>query len=171
MKKIFILLLTTVSTFSFAQVAIGKDAVSNSGVSLEFGVGNKGIILPWVTSDAAVIDAVAGTIIYDVSDGKVKLKLNGTTWRDLSMEAGTANTVLQNALTESANAKVIIGTNKSDPTPGILVLSDSDKAMVLPKMVSPHLNIKNPEPGTMAYDTEAKQLAVFNGEKWTFWKP
>ena len=31
--------------------------------------------------------------------------------------------------------------------------------------------IIKPEPGTMVYDTNAKQLAVFNGTVWTFWKP
>lgn len=81
------------------------------------------------------------------------------------------DTALQNPFVERGNAKVIIGSDKTDPSPGILVLSDTDKAMILPKMASPHLNIKNPEAGTMAYDTLTHQLAVFNGTVWTFWKP
>ena len=56
-------------------------------------------------------------------------------------------------------------------TPGILVLADTDKAMVLPKVASPHLNIVNPAAGMMVYDTTSKQLAVFNGTVWSFWKP
>jgi hypothetical protein len=170
MKKIFILLLTTVSSIGFSQVAIGKQGVTNSDVSLEFGQGNKGIILPWVNSEAAVSDAVPGTIIYDVTDKKVKVKqLNS--WRDLSVRTGDVSTTLQDDVAERGNAKVIIGKDHSNPTPGILVLSDSDKAMILPKMENPHLNIKNPEAGMMAYDTLSHQLAVFNGSVWTFWKP
>lgn len=170
MKKIFILLLTAVSSCGFAQVAIGKQGVTNSDVSLEFGQGNKGIILPWVDSEAAVSDAVPGTIIYDVTDKKVKVKqLN--TWRDLSVRTGEVTTTLQDNVTERGNSKVIIGTDHSNATPGILILSDADKAMILPKMDSPHLNIKNPEAGMMAYDTLEHQLAVFNGTVWTFWRP
>ena len=170
MKKIFIIALTVVSSGSFAQVAIGKSLVSNASVSLEFGEANKGIILPWVNSAAAVTGAVPGTIIFDVTDKKVKMK-NALGWRDLSTQSGAVVTTLQDNVVESENAKVIIGSNKADPTPGILVLSDTDKAMILPKMESPHLNIKNPEAGTMAYDTLTHQLAVFNGSVWTFWKP
>ena len=171
MKKIFLVLLTTVSSFSFAQVAIGKDAVSTTSVSLEFADGNKGIILPWVTAANDVTGAVPGTIIYDLTDKKVKVKLNDA-WRDLSRSEGVADASLQSSLTENANAKVVYGKNgATDTTPGVLVLSDSDKAMVLPKMVSPHLNLKNPTAGTMAYDTLKHQLAIFNGSVWTFWKP
>ena len=36
---------------------------------------------------------------------------------------------------------------------------------------SPHQNIINPEPGVMVYDATTKQLAVFNGKVWSFWKP
>ncbi len=93
-------------------------------------------------------------------------------WKDLSINTnGTADTTLQNSLTDQSTAKTVIGTNAAtDTTPGILVLSDTNRAMVLPKMVSPHLNIKNPAPGMIAYDTSTKQLAVFNGTVWSFWK-
>ena len=63
------------------------------------------------------------------------------------------------------------GNPDTDPTPGLLVLADTDKAMVLPKVASPHLNIVNPAAGMMVYDTTSKQLAVFNGTVWSFWKP
>ena len=54
---------------------------------------------------------------------------------------------------------------------GILVLENTNQAMVLPKVASPHLNILNPTPGLMVFDTASGQLAVFNGSVWTFWKP
>lgn len=103
---------------------------------------------------------------------KVKY-LKGGSWFDLSVDTtGTVNTTLQDTKTEQSSAKVAIGANgATDTTPGILVLTDTDKAMILPKVASPHLNIINPAPGMMAYDTVKHQLAVYNGTVWSFWKP
>ena len=171
MKNIFLITLISISSISFAQVAIGKTAVESTDASLDFATGNKGIILPWVTSEAAVTGAVPGTMVYDLTDHKVKVKLNNG-WRDLSIKAGAADASLQTDVTENTDAKVVYGTGgATNATPGILVLSDTDKAMILPKMESPHLNIKNPAAGMMAYDTLKHQLVVFNGTDWTFWKP
>jgi hypothetical protein len=172
-KYAYILFLIT--SFASAQVAIGKQSISSNAVSLEFydGADNaKAMILPWVTSETAVTGAVEGTIIYDTATKKVKYK-KGTSWFDLSVdETGVVNTSSQNNITEKATAKVYIGANpQSDTTPGILVLGDKDKAMILPKVASPHLKIINPEPGTIAYDTVTKQLCVYNGTVWSFWKP
>lgn len=179
MKKIIIISTIFIAHLAFSQIAIGKSAIStlsdnvtpNPNISLEFGAGNKGIILPWVTSAAGVTSAVPGTIIFDTTDYKIKVKL-AASWKDLSINTnGTADTTLQNSLTDQSTAKTVIGTNAAtDTTPGILVLSDTNRAMVLPKMISPHLNIKNPAPGMIAYDTSTKQLAVFNGTVWSFWK-
>lgn len=92
---------------------------------------------------------------------------------DLSVDTtGTVNTLLQNSKTEIAGAKIVIGTNGSiDSTSGILILADTDKAMILPKMDHPHLVIVNLAAGMMAYDTANHQIAVFNGAVWTFWRP
>ena len=192
-KKTLILLLATVSTVAFSQVAIGKAAITklsdnvtpNPGISLEFGsdtTEKKGIVLPWVTGTsnsspfitgyAGSNTVVDGTIVYDTSDHKVKYKKAGT-WFDLSVDTnGTAITTLQDSKTELTNAKVAIGKDgATDTTPGILVLTDTDKAMILPKVSEPHLNIKNPTAGTMVYDTKNRQLALFNGTNWSFWKP
>ena len=195
MKNIILTVTILFSAFAQAQVAIGKSSISvipstttpNPAISLEFGntyttspVSNtdpRGLVLPWVTSKGAVTGAVDGTLVYDTFDKKVYVKYD-TGWKDLSVDA-TGTTVdpimsvdgltLQNSLSDQPNAKVSIGTPTS--TPGILVLEDSNKAMVLPKVASPHLSIINPAPGMMAYDTVKNQLAVFNGKVWTFWKP
>ncbi|WP_375181391.1 hypothetical protein [Chryseobacterium sp.] len=194
-KKVFILLLVTLSISTFSQVAIGKSAItklsdnvtSNPGISLEFGpdtTEKKGIVLPWVTGTSNSLPfitgyigsypVVDGTIVYDISDHKVKYKKAGT-WFDLSVDTnGMADTALQDSKAELLTAKVAIGTNgivQADTTPGILVLTDTDKAMILPKVALPHLNIKNPAAGMMVYDTTNRQLAVFNGTNWSFWKP
>ncbi len=96
MKKIIIFSLAIYGTLAFSQVAIGKVGITNTSVSLEFGneAGNtstqKGILLPWTSSKNEVTDAVPGTMIYDLSDKKVKyLKHNEGTasneWFDLSL--------------------------------------------------------------------------------------
>ena len=171
-KNIIISSFLLFSIFAFSQVAIGKPSVTNTSVSLEFGDGNKGLLLPWVTSAANVTGAVDGTIIYDITDKKVKYRKSGN-WFDLSVDTtGTVDTTLQDSLTEKPTAKVAIGVNgATDATQGILVLTDTDKAMILPKVASPHLNIINPSAGMLVYDTTAHQLAVFNGTVWSFWKP
>ena len=175
MKNIVATLSLLFATALSAQVAIGKSSISSPAVSLEFydGADNaRGIILPWVTSTAAVTGAVNGTLVYNTADRKVYVKY-ASGWRDLSVDtSGTVTTTLQDALSDLDTAKVLIGGDPAtDTTPGILVLADTNKAMVLPKVASPHLNIVNPSPGMMVYDTTKKQLAVFNGTVWSFWKP
>lgn len=129
-----------------------------------------------------------GTLIFDLADKNIKYRNNGTWFNltDISFPVTTTvngvstvisannavNSSLQDNLNEAVNAKVAIGTNAhTDTTNGVLVLTDSDKGMVLPKVASPHLNIINPTPGTIVFDTVKQQLAVFNGTVWTFWKP
>ena len=175
MKNIVATLSLLFTTSLSAQVAIGKATVSSPAVSLEFydnADNTRGIILPWVTSTAAVTGAVNGTIVYNTADRKVYVKY-ASGWRDLSVDTtGTVTTTLQDTLSDLDTAKVLIGGDPAtDTTPGILVLADTNKAMVLPKVASPHLNIVNPAPGMMVYDTTKKQLAVFNGTVWSFWKP
>ncbi|RKS98280.1 hypothetical protein [Chryseobacterium defluvii] len=173
MKKTFISILVIISACVYSQVAIGKSSVTNSSVSLEFAsTESRGLLLPWVTSAAAVTGAVDGTMIYDTTDKKIKYRKNGS-WFDLSVDTtGVVNTTLQDPLSEQAAAKTAIGVNaNTNVTPGILVLTDTNKAMILPKTDSPHLNIINPAAGMIVYDNVKHQLAVFNGTVWSFWKP
>lgn len=161
----------------FAQVIVNpgyQTSVTNNSVSLEFGNESRGIILPYVEQLNAA-NAVAGTLIMDPSENAVKLKLSDGTWQNLSGSALKTNN-FSNAPTdnlESKTAKVIIGSPDIPQAmvPGILVLADDNKAMVLPKVASPHLNIKNPAPGMLVYDSTDRLLAVFNGTQWSFWKP
>lgn len=163
-----------------AQVAIGKSSVTNTSVSLEFGniAGNastqKGILLPWVTSESNVSGAVPGTIIFDSNDKKVKYYKDADSpgspyWLDLSVNTtGVVDTSLQNSLTDLPNAKVSIGTPTT--TPGILVLEDSNKAMILP-LVDKYSSLVNPSSGMMVYDLSNDMLCLYNGTVWSFWKP
>ncbi len=163
-------------SLSQAQIAIGKDNVSSPSVSIEFAdTEARGIILPWVDDTASVTDAVDGTIVYDVSDHKIKVKYQAD-WFDLSVDetgttvdpiSGTDGYDIQDELDENLTAKVGIGTETA--TAGLLVLEDTDKAMVLPKVADTD-EIINPTPGMMVYVTSENLLAVFNGSVWTFWK-
>lgn len=167
MKKIVLIVSITVSGLMYSQVAFGKTTLESASSSIEFGTANRGMILPWVTDVASVQNAVNGTMVYDLSDKKVKAYQNSA-WVDLSIDAtGVADSTIQDALNDNPVAKVAVGTPTT--TSGILVLEDSNKAMILPKVASPHLNIISPAAGMVVYDTVKKQLAVYNGSVWTFW--
>lgn len=154
-----------------SQVAIGKQNVTNTSVSLEFAdTENRGIILPYIEDKSSITEN--GTIIYDVSDYKIKY-LKNNAWFDLSIDnTGAADLSPQVSKAELPGAKTTIGNDAAaDTTPGILVLADNNKAMILPKVAEPHLNIIDPSAGMMVYDTVNRQLAVYNGTVWSFWKP
>ncbi|MCW3160839.1 hypothetical protein [Chryseobacterium oryctis] len=124
-------------------------------------------MLPYIEDSSGITEN--GTVIFDVADKKVKY-LKGGSWFDLSVDGtGVVDLSIQSSKTEKSEAKVSIGIPTS--VDGILVLEESNKAMILPKVASPHLNIVNPAPGMMVYDTIARQLAVYNGTVWSYWKP
>lgn len=161
-----------------SQLAIGKETITNTSVSLEFGnTEYKGLILPYISDKSNII--VEGSMIYDTTDHKIKYLKNVNNWVNLSEDDGTPLTIGKVDLsiqgtdkTEQTTAKTVIGTNgTTDTTNGILVLTDINKAMILPKVANPHLNIINPASGMIVYDTVKKLLAVYNGNVWSFWKP
>ncbi|WP_223609584.1 hypothetical protein [Chryseobacterium sp. OSA05B] len=168
MKKIIISTCILYYIPMIAQVSVGKTNVTNTSVSLEFSTSeNRGLILPYVQDKSGINQN--GSMIYDIVDHKVKFLKNGN-WFDLSVDnTGTIDITIQSAKIENSTAKVCIGTVSS--TSGILVLEDNNKAMILPKVASPHLNIINPSAGMIVYDTTKHQLAVYNGTVWSFWMP
>ncbi|SDE97574.1 hypothetical protein [Epilithonimonas hungarica] len=172
MKNIIVTIMIFSAIVIKSQVAIGKDILTNNSVSLEFSdTENRGMILPYVEDKSGIVED--GTVIYDMTDKKVKYLKDGN-WFDLSVDAnGQADAIIQGPdKIEKTTAKTAIGVNgATDTTQGILVLTDTNKAMILPKVASPHLNIINPSTGMMVYDTTKKQLAVYNGTVWSFWKP
>jgi hypothetical protein len=173
MKNIIQLTILLITGLLQAQIGMSRDNVSNNSVSLQFGdTENKGLILPYVTDKSSISEN--GTLLYDTTDFKVKYLKDGT-WFDLSVDgSGTADLSPQgNDRIEQPGAKICISVadGGKDTTKGILVLADKDKAMVLPRVASPHLNIIDPSAGMMVYDTKARQLALYNGKVWSFWKP
>ncbi len=189
MDKIISILLMTIYTITFSQVKIGKSDVatlSSTSVLLEFGdTKDKGIILPYVETIPAEssLQATGGTLIFDISantEYKIKVKNQNAGWTDLSIQSGyttAAESTVKNPqaspLVDLAGAKIIIG-SASSTADGVLVLESSNKAMVLP-IVDDYKAIKNPSPGMLAFlkglTADEHRLIVFNGQKWTFWRP
>lgn len=168
----FVVCLTCYESIT-AQTAIGKTSVDGSGI-IDFGTENKGIVLPWVEDANNLIGATAtdGTMVFDIQTRKVKVRINNS-WKDLSINSDNTAThttklnthLAKNELTNQSG--VIIGATTSAAT-GVLVLESSNKALILPKMASPHLNMRDPEPGTIVYDTVKDLLCVYDGKEWSF---
>lgn len=178
MKKLISAILLAGFTLANAQVIIG-DAIGTAAVKtsvlLEFAVGNKGLILPYVTTLPALTPITQGTILLDASTAtaaRVKFS-DGTNWVDLSGQTAdiTAALAIQPASVPETTSKSIIGA-RSSTADGVLVLESSTKAMVLPQ-VDKVSDILSPSPGMMVYVNKAgaKRLAVYNGSKWSYWKP
>jgi hypothetical protein len=169
MKSIKIIMLFVALCFVqskiHAQVAIGKTSIDGDAV-LDFGPSALGIILPWITSAAAVISPVGGTFIFDSADAKVKY-FDGTNWIDMSKNSGFIDSSKISLLPDTNNG-VVIGSTTITAT-GVLVLETQDKGLLLPRIANPVTSILSPEPGTMVFDTVSKKIAVYNGLKWSFW--
>lgn len=146
------------------QTAIEKYTVDGDGI-LDFASGtSKGIILPAVEILPAV--PANGTFVYHKNDQKVKMFENGV-WVNLS-DVGDNTAILPYNGTATSKQTIIGAT--STAAAGALVLESTSKALILPKVASPHLNVPSPYPGMMCYDTDAKALAVFDGAVWNYWK-
>lgn len=176
MKKIiFLALLALLTINTKAQVAIGKTVVTNSSVILEFDgatANTKGIILSAVNNLSNVLGTIPadnnGTFLFDKSDDRVKMYENGV-WVNLS-DSGSETKIIANTTDEKNPMQgAIIGKSTSNAK-GVLVLESSNKALVLPWIQNPHLNVKDPYPGMMCYDTASRTLAVFDGLLWNYWK-
>ncbi|MCU7615806.1 hypothetical protein NZ698_01230 [Chryseobacterium sp. PBS4-4] len=187
LKNIIVIIAFSLSGNTFSQVLIGGavgTATDKTSVLLEFAnTNNKGVILPYVR--AKTTTPTQGSIILDASiptDARVKF-YNGNTapgsggWVDISGQGADITNALAIQPTsaqvpEPDEAKTIIGANTTSINDGVIVLESTTRAMVLPT-VSDVNNIPTPSPGMMVYVNKAgaKRLAVYNGSKWSFWKP
>lgn len=167
-KSIFTVAVVLVFNSISAQIAIEKETVDGNSTILDFNntsTNTKGLILP-ATQGIPTGNPANGTFIFDASDDKIKVYENNT-WKALS-DTGNGSAVVPNSSDETGSG-VVIGT-PAGSAEGILVLESQDKAMILPKISSPHLNVKNPYPGMICYDTASKTFAVFDGTVWNYWK-
>lgn len=182
MKIIYIIALLCIS-FTNAQVIIGDavgTAVNKTSVLLEFAANqNKGIIVPYVRTIPSGTTLQGGTIVLDASTPGTNARMkyyNGSAWIDLSGQDANLTTVLSAqpsivSAPELPISKTIIGDSVT-AADGVLVLESTTKAMVLPTVLDVQ-NIPSPSPGMMVYVNQpgSKRLAVYNGSKWSFWKP
>lgn len=178
MKKFFVLLTLAFAGVTLnAQTAIEMRTPSSASAVLDFARGTtKGIVLPAVETMPAT--PANGTFLFDKTAQAIKMYQNGT-WMLLSGTgdntkvapySGTVDNGRQTII-GSRTTKVYNGTAFVDgAVDGVLVLESSNKALVLPHVSNPHLNIKSPLAGTMCYDTDRKALAVFDGKVWNYWK-
>jgi len=148
-----------------AQTGIETKTTTTSAV-LEFASGTtKGIILPAVETLPAT--PANGTFLLDRNDSKIKMRQNNG-WVELSGAGSIANVVPYSGTVDNGKQTVVGSRTTSES--GVLVLESNDKALVLPKVANPHLNVKSPYAGMMCYDTTRKALAVFDGTVWNYWK-
>lgn len=161
-----------------AQVIIGGSAGTASdktSVLLEFEGQNKGIVLPYTRSLPS--SPAEGTLLLEAGTStQARVKYYNGSWIDLSGQDADITSFLaiqptSSQVNEDDSAKVIIGSTASSAD-GVLVLESSDKAMLLP-MTENTDNIADPSPGMLVFINKsgAKRLAVFNGSKWSYWKP
>lgn len=175
MKK-YIIVLAGILTLlmiqkSKAQIAFGKDHVTNESVLVEFGPENKGIIIPSVTSAPG---AVGGTFVFSIGNKAVEVwedrDNNGGAWTALTDENQGVEHSFSNAGADVVTGSgVIIGADTTTK-PGVLVLESTTRALVLPQVADPHLSIKGAVAGTIVYDTVSDTLAVYDGANWSYWK-
>ncbi|MQP23457.1 hypothetical protein GFJ94_00055 [Flavobacterium sp. LMO8] len=164
-RTIFTVLMLITSLAIYSQVGIETTSIHIDAL-LDFPTGpNKGIVLPMVEVLPTGAAASNGTFLIDKTDGRVKVRQNGV-WLNLTGTSSLSSYSV-NPSADSANG-VIIGATSSSAT-GVLVLESTSKALMLPKVVSPHINIKSPYPGLMCYDTTKNAIAVFNGTAWYYW--
>lgn len=176
MKKLFITAVFAAMLHIFtsvnAQVAIGKTTITNSSVLLEFASGNKGLILPTVST---IPTNNGGTFIFNSASKSVQVweqRENGGTggWLNLTdINAGALHSFGNSGGDKNITAGVIIGSTVSNKT-GILVLESTSRALVLPIVQDPHLTMPGSVAGTMVFDSTSSTLAVYDGIKWNYWK-
>ena len=170
MKKTISIICFSLFSFSQAQVAIGKTAVNGTSTILDFKDTDNwfGIILPALdVAPTTSMENNNGTFLFDKTDQKVKMYENDK-WVNLSLAEGNGSQIVNNATAEVGTG-VIIGASTT-PAKGVLVLESTDKAVILPKIFRPDINVRSPYPGMICYDTFNKMIAVFDGSVWNFWK-
>jgi hypothetical protein len=166
-KYLLVLPMLLFSIVNNAQVAIGKATVNGDGLLDFLDNTTNGILLPIVTTLPTGSAATNGTLLMDFSDKKIKMRSNNQ-WVELTKTSGDVSTVTINTSNDIGQG-VIIGASTSSAS-GVLVLESTQKALILPKIYKPHLNVINPYPGMICYDTYNNCLSVFNGSHWYFWK-
>lgn len=164
--KFFITSLIVFSLGSIqAQQIIGKKILSGSGLVDFEADSQKVIILPLV--DTLPTSPSFGTLLAFKRDSSVYMR-NDSAWVKFGNRGKIPTTFLLNSGIER-NLGVLMGA-KTTSASGVLVLESTNRALILPKNNNPHSNIVQPRIGSICYDKVRKALAIYNGDRWVYWR-
>lgn len=166
LKINFIITAILVSANCNAQIGVETTVIEGSGL-IDFPTGTtRGVILPQVANNANMTDVSPGTFVFDGTSSRTKY-YDGTNWIELTGQTGVSKTLLAGN-EQNRSAGVILG-DPASTARGVLVFEAPDKAMILPKVINPELNVKSPSAGMICYDPVAKLVCFYNGVSWAFW--
>ncbi|WP_147439140.1 hypothetical protein [Faecalibacter macacae] len=181
-KYIYLLSLFCLANFTSAQMKIGENnKITNSSVLLEFdnlnGANKKGIVLPvyyMPPSRRSLENIKNGTFVVDYASNQIKVYENDK-WVFLTpTDRNILRKPIRNDDSNNIGKGVLITDDKNVSenyeSQGGLELVSETKALVLPHIKNPHLNVTRPIMGFMCYDTVTESIAMFDGTYWHYWK-
>lgn len=180
MKKFITFLTLIISNVLIAQMAIGKNSINGESTLLDFNTdqfNTRGIILPAVVTtptfeitenDINGNHPNNGTFIFDRSSKRFKMFENNQ-WVLIGEREGNISALSPLRSTEEIGQGVIIGSDQTDAK-GVFILESPNKAIILPHIADPHINVRNPFPGMICYDTSSNTMAFFDGINWNYYQ-
>lgn len=166
-KYITIIAVSFTTVYGMAQVAVGKESITNDSVILEF------------NDQRDTTDGEAKGLVLPVSDG-TNAEVEGAVWIDTTgvfkvykstgaFELSDAGTVTAPTLSEVGTGVIISDDDsRTSDAVGVLELESTTKAMILPHVNDVTTSLVNPQAGTWVYDSSKKAMAFFNGTQWEF---
>ncbi|WDF46038.1 hypothetical protein PQ459_14150 [Chryseobacterium sp. KACC 21268] len=140
---------------------------------IEFSNENKGIIIPQIATPNA---SSGGTFVYNSSERSVEVWEGRTNndaggWVSLTKNGtpGVNHTFTNLGSDVNTNTGAVIGAANSSKI-GILVLESTTRALVLPNVANPQLNMRGTIAGTLVYDSISNTFAIYDGVNWSYWK-
>ena len=167
MKNVVFLTIILICNISLAQVSIGNENARGASI-LDLGGGTlNGIVLPY---NNTTINPINGMLRVDANTSKIQL-FTENDWVDLT-EQGEMPVDYNNNEEIAINSGVTISDNEINNPDliGVLVLESKSKALTLPQIINPHINVVDPPIGMICYDPQNKVIAMYNGQNWYFYK-
>lgn len=163
-----------------AQLVIGKNTVNGNSTLMDFNsdsYNTKGIILPALSQTPTFTITAEdlngqhpnnGTFIFDRTMKRIRMFENNQ-WVTIGITEGEISTLKIPTNLEEKGEGIIIGSEETKAK-GVFVLESPDKAMILPYIADPHLNVKGAYPGMICYDTSSNTMAFFDGANWSYYQ-
>ncbi|MXV38819.1 hypothetical protein GO491_09080 [Flavobacteriaceae bacterium Ap0902] len=175
----YILITIFLISFSCVQAQVGIETTPvRAGAILDFpDPAEKSILLP-KNSNTSNSGTEPGSLAFDVATQTVVYysdkTVNGSTegWVPLTNAATDVKSdieVLTNGKENGEGVLITDITNNTSVPVGVLELKSDTKALILPSVANIDA-LPVAEPGAICYVKDGKVFAIFNGEKWSFWK-